>query len=216
MLARAAEGTAREGDWLVAEHQTAGRGRQGRAWLSPAGNFYGSTIVELRPGDPPAPTLSLAVGLGLFTAVGDPAQLKWPNDLLIYGAKVAGVLLERQGDTVVIGIGVNLASAPDIAGKKVAHLDVDGNLGLSVEEMLEGLIQWIPWAVAIWRDRGLHHLVALWEMEAHVRGTLLETHLPDGTKVEGRFGGLTVEGALRLELPDGTTRIIHAGDIFLL
>ena len=113
-----------EGTWLVALEQNAGRGRQGRDWVSAKGNFYGSTLVQLRPDDPPAPTLSLAAGLALIEAidVATPTQglmLKWPNDLMLLGKKLAGILLERSGDRIVIGFGVNLASAPQAGGPAV-------------------------------------------------------------------------------------------------
>ena len=113
---------AREGDWLVARRQTAGRGRAGRQWEDGAGNFMGSTVVVLRPGDPLPQTLALVAGLATAEAIAavpraPDAMLKWPNDLLVDGAKLAGILLERAGETVVIGIGVNLIRAPAVAGR---------------------------------------------------------------------------------------------------
>ena len=112
-----------EGDWLIALEQEGGKGRQGRPWVSAPGNFFGSTLVVLRPGDPPAQTLSLAAGLALIEAVDAavPAQalmLKWPNDLMLMGRKLAGILLERSGDRVAVGFGVNLASAPQLADRQ--------------------------------------------------------------------------------------------------
>src|SRR5438093_256869 len=106
-----------EGLWLRAEQQTGGRGRQGRTWLSPPGNLYASTLVRLTAGDPPAATLSLVAGVALHQvtqayAPEVPLQLKWPNDLLANGAKLAGILLERHEDAVIAGFGVNLAEYP--------------------------------------------------------------------------------------------------------
>src|SRR6185295_17058659 len=97
------------------------------SWLSARGNFFGSTLVELSEGDPPAQSLSLAAGLALAEAVdaavpAQPLMLKWPNDLMLLGKKLAGILLERSGDRVVIGFGVNLAKAPQIEGRKTAAL----------------------------------------------------------------------------------------------
>ncbi len=86
--------------WLRAERQTGGRGRQGRAWLSPPGNLYAITLVRPRPDDPPAPTLALVAAVALHEAVALYApgvRIKWPNDLLFDGAKLAGILLERAG-----------------------------------------------------------------------------------------------------------------------
>ncbi len=216
MLAFATQGLVSEGDWLVAETQTAGRGRMGRTWQSPTGNFYGSTLVILRPDDPPASALSLAASLGLFVAVGDPAHVKWPNDLLIGRAKVAGILLERQGDAVVMGFGVNIASAPKIEGRETTCLDVDGNLDATVDDMLDWLVKWVPWGVSMWREQGVAALCRRWEEEAHPRGTPLNVNLPDGQNMNGQFDGLTDDGALRLRLADGAIRVIHAGDVFLI
>ena len=101
MLHLAREGAA-EGLWLRAERQLAGRGRQGRGWDSPVGNFYGSTLVRLRRGDPAPATLGFVAAVALAELVdgllpGGGPMLKWPNDLLIDGAKLSGALLERAG-----------------------------------------------------------------------------------------------------------------------
>jgi BirA family transcriptional regulator, biotin operon repressor / biotin---[acetyl-CoA-carboxylase] ligase len=207
---------AREGDWLVAARQTAGRGRQGRVWDSPTGNFYGSTLVTVRPDDPSIGGLSLAAGLGLCTAVGDPASLKWPNDLLIHDAKVAGVLLERSGDHVVIGFGINLVSAPEIADRPTTTLARDGHLSYSPEAMLDRLVQWLTWAIDLWRMQGTAFIARRWECEAHAHGTPLSASLPDGTRINGVFDGLDEGGAMKLRLADGAVRVIHAGDVFLI
>jgi BirA family transcriptional regulator, biotin operon repressor / biotin---[acetyl-CoA-carboxylase] ligase len=98
-LARAGLG---EGVWLRAERQQGGRGRQGRAWVSPVGNFYGSTLVRLRDSDPAPATLALVAAVALEEVVraylpeATPAlAIKWPNDVLLGGAKLSGILLER-------------------------------------------------------------------------------------------------------------------------
>jgi BirA family transcriptional regulator, biotin operon repressor / biotin---[acetyl-CoA-carboxylase] ligase len=188
----------------------------GRVWESPPGNFYGSTLVKIRSDDPPIGGLSLAAGVGLFVAVGDPAMLKWPNDLLLNGAKVAGILMERTGNMVAIGFGINLVSAPEIAGRKTTSLLVDGLTTYTRSEMLDRLSQWVPWAVGMWRIKGTPAMARRWEDEAIGRGTALTTALPDGTQVNGVYDGLTDEGAMRLRLADGAVRVIHAGDVFLV
>ena len=105
-----------EGKWLVADRQTAGRGRRGRPWIDAPGNFMGSTLVCLRHDDPLAPTLSLVAALAVYDAIAvhlaptSKLICKWPNDVLLDGAKFCGILLEREGDNVVIGIGVNWAT----------------------------------------------------------------------------------------------------------
>lgn len=117
-----------EGDWLVADRQTAGRGRAGRSWSDGFGNFMGSTVVQLRGADPLPQTLALVTGLAAHQAVMALApglsdlRLKWPNDLLVGEAKLAGILLERHANAVVVGIGVNLAQAPDVPDRKTESL----------------------------------------------------------------------------------------------
>ena len=114
-----------EGDWLIADRQTGGKGRQGRAWMDAGGNFMGSTVVRLAAGDPPPASLALVAGLAVYEAVlphvaAQPhLRLKWPNDLVLAGAKLAGILLERVQDGVIVGIGVNLAIAPPVEGRAV-------------------------------------------------------------------------------------------------
>src|SRR3546814_12846456 len=107
LIALARDGAA-EGLWLRAERQSAGRGRQGRAWASPAGNLYVSTIVRLRPTDPPAATLALVAAVAVEATVrlflaGDLA-LKWPHDLLLGGPQLAGLLLERADVAGALGL----------------------------------------------------------------------------------------------------------------
>src|SRR4051812_4985588 len=107
-VAALARAGAPEAMWLRAERQTGGKGRQGRAWASPPGNLYASTLVRLRPRDPPAPTLALAAAVALHEAAeafapDAPLVIKWPNDLVVHGAKLAGILLEREGEAVVAG-----------------------------------------------------------------------------------------------------------------
>jgi BirA family transcriptional regulator, biotin operon repressor / biotin---[acetyl-CoA-carboxylase] ligase len=117
-----------DGRWLVAVRQTAGRGRLGRDWDSPSGNFHGSTGMALHTDDPPAPTLALVAAVALHDSIVDASRgtirptIKWPNDLLVGDAKIAGILLERAGDQVVVGIGVNLAQAPLLPDRATASL----------------------------------------------------------------------------------------------
>lgn len=209
-----------EGEWLVAERQTAGRGRQGRAWCDGAGNFMGSSVVRLADRDPPAASLSLVVGLALYEAVqplvshSAALMLKWPNDLLLGGAKLAGILLEREGGSIVVGIGVNLAAAPDLPDRTTTALAHHGvtpdrelfttSLAASLERELER-----------WRSFGLDPLIRRWESVAHRHGTPLSVQQPGEEPIVGAFAGLTEDGALRLRLAGGATRVIHGGDVML-
>jgi BirA family biotin operon repressor/biotin-[acetyl-CoA-carboxylase] ligase len=219
MIALAASG-AEEGLWLRAERQTAGRGRQGRAWVSPPGNLYASTIVRLRPGDPPPATLAMVAAVALDEVVrtvlpGGDLSIKWPNDLLLGGAKLSGILLERAGNAVVIGIGVNLVHHPEGLPRPVTSLaahDVPVDPEPFLEMLADGFARWLE----RWRGEGLDPVRRRWVERAHPKGTALTANLPDGAAVEGLFDGLDSDGALVLRLADGTSRVIHAADVFLI
>lgn len=218
LLALAAD-SAEEGLWLRAERQTAGRGRQGREWSSPSGNLYASTLVRVRPGDPSPASLALVCAVALaetIATLGCPnVQIKWPNDLLLDGAKLSGILLERNGDAIVAGFGVNLASHPSIEGRQTASLA--GRLWIhSAAELYEHLIADFARWLATWRSVGLAPVIARWQERAHAPGTPLLARLSDGSSVAGAYDGLTGDGALRLRLADGTSRVIHAADVFLV
>jgi BirA family biotin operon repressor/biotin-[acetyl-CoA-carboxylase] ligase len=207
---------AAEGDWLVALHQDSGRGRQGRSWDSAPGNFHGSTLVVLRAGDFPAQSLSLAAGLALIEALdaavpGQPLMLKWPNDVLLLGRKLAGILLERSGDKVVIGFGANLGSAPDLPDRRAATLagalephDFAPHLADSFERLL-----------GLWRASEPKLIVQAWLARAHPVGTRLTVHSGSGASLSGRFDGLEADGALRLRREDGVLELVRAADVEL-
>jgi len=221
LLARLAEGEpVAEGFWLVARRQTAGRGRLGRAWRDGAGNFMGSTVVHLRPGDPQAGSLALMAGLAVHEAVAPyvpaphRALLKWPNDLLVDGAKLAGILLERRGDAVVVGIGVNLAQAPALPDRATCAL-TDFAPAPDAAAFAQDLAQGFARQLDLWRGYGLDALAARWQAVAHPIGTPLTVGDPAQGTLQGGFAGLDEGGALRLTLADGTTRIVHAGDVSL-
>lgn len=216
MLAMAARGDASDGDWLVAARQTAGRGRSGRQWDSATGNLYASGLVALRPNDPPASTLALVTGIAVSEVIGARAvRLKWPNDVIVGDAKLAGILLERQGDLVVIGVGLNVAHHPDLPDRpstSLAELGIVQTPDTAVAALAAELTRWLD----IWRTYGLDPIRNAWLDRAHPRGTGLSAALPDGSRIEGAFDGLTEDCALILRLADGDTRVIHAGDVFLI
>ena len=210
-----ADANVAEGDWLVAAEQSAGKGRQGRQWVSSQGNFLGSTVVELQPGDPPAPSLSLAAGLALIEAVDVavpdlPLTLKWPNDLLLGGDKLAGVLLERSGDRIVAGFGVNLASAPSLPGRQAASLKG----ALTPQAFVPLLAASFARLLALWRGSEPAALAQAWLMRAHPVGAPLTVHISPDDRVSGRFDGIEPDGALRLRTDNGI-EIVRAGDVLL-
>ena len=210
-----------EGDWLVADRQTSGRGRQGRGWFDGSGNFMGSTIVRIAPNQPPAHTLALLAGVALFETVQGfvnaaecPLQLKWPNDLLVGRAKLSGILLEGAGEAVVIGIGVNLVAAPDLPDRETVALTRFGPAP-NRDAFAESLAAHFAAELVRWRTYGLEPLIRSWSAAGMPQGTPVSVHEPDGGKVEGAFDGLEPDGSMRLRLADGGTRVIHAGDVML-
>lgn len=208
-----------EGHWLVADRQIAGRGRLGRVWNDGAGNFMGSTVVRIGPGDPSPSTLALLTGLAVHDAVagfaGQGALLKWPNDLLFKGAKVAGILLEMVAGVVVVGIGVNLVHAPDLPDRQTAAL-ADFGPAPERDRFAGALASVFDAELARWRSAGLAPLLRRWQSAAHPAGTPLRVLPPGEDAIDGRFAGLDEDGNLRLTLADGAVRTIHAGDVLLV
>jgi len=202
----------------IAAHQTAGRGRLGRSWDSPAGaGLYLS--LSLGSAGAPAPAMPLAVAS--LVAEGIEAliphagiQLKWPNDLLLNGSKLGGILMESRGEyggrwQLVVGIGLNLAAPAD-----------DGRTSLSAEgfepptaaataiSLLERLLPGLPEAASDPRP-----WLASWRQRDYYRGADVRVLGPDGTS-EGRAAGIDDDGALCLETAVGTRRIT-GGDVSL-
>lgn len=221
LLARLKRGEAiPEGHWLVSDKQTAGRGRQNRNWFDGAGNFMGSTVVHLHKSDPGAQTLALVASLALYEAVrplvppADTLILKWPNDLLLNEAKVSGILMERANDTIVLGIGVNLAQAPDLSDRPTIAL---ANVTRTPDRdtFADALASSLAEELQRWRSYGVDPIRRRWLAAAHPEGTPLRVHDADGTLLEGAFAGLGEEGALLLRLEDGAMRAIHAADVML-
>ena len=209
-----------EDHWLVADRQAAGRGRQGRTWLDAPGNFAGSTAILLTPHDPPAATLSFVAALAVYETVvarlAEPRrlQLKWPNDLLLDGGKLCGILLEREKDRAVIGIGVNLVAVPVETGRPARSLSEYGPAP-DRNTFARMLAENFATEVTRWRQYGLDPIFARWLAAAHPQGAALRVHDDRGEVIEGRFDGLQPDGALRLRLADGSSHVIHAGDVLL-
>ena len=217
MIALAAEG-AEEGLWLRAVTQTAGRGRLGRDWASPAGNLDASSLVRLRPADPASATLALAAAVALhetLAAWGATPVIKWPNDLLVGGAKISGILLERSGAAIIVGIGVNLAEHPAGLDRPVTSMAALGlgapDPALFLADLAEAFARWL----GVWRS-GLEPVRRAWLVRAHPTGTPLSVKLPGDGVFDGLFDGLEADGALRLRLAGGDVQVIHVGDVFMI
>ncbi|MFN3460850.1 MAG: biotin--[acetyl-CoA-carboxylase] ligase [Oceanibaculum sp.] len=208
---------------VTAVEQLGGRGRRGRAWTSPPGNLYLSAI--LRPSCPPgqAAQLSFVACLAMRDAVRGflpdsvPVAVKWPNDVLVAGGKISGILLETGpvsgGDVayVILGMGINLAHHPEGAERpatSLAALQADPG----VEPVRDALLQALGHWDGQWRAQGFAPIREAWLRDAVGLGAPIQVRLPDST-LEGVFADLDMDGALLLEQPDGRRRIT-AGDVF--
>ncbi len=213
-LARAGRG---DGTVVWARAQTAGRGRRGRAWVSPRGNLHVSFLID--PGRP----LAEAAQLGFVAAValvealsalapGLPFACKWPNDVWLGERKLAGMLLETADPLLVLGIGVDVAEAPDPALVAATSLRAAG-VEVGAEEVLTRLSAALaPW-LARWRAQGFAPVRAAWLARARGLGRPIEVRLDDRVQA-GVFAGLDEAGALLLELPGGGIQRVLAGDVF--
>jgi BirA family biotin operon repressor/biotin-[acetyl-CoA-carboxylase] ligase len=213
-----------EGTLVWAGEQTAGRGRRGRVWRSPPGNLYLSLV--LRPGGalPRAAQLGFVAALGLGDAlapiVGAAIQLryKWPNDLLLNGKKLAGILLESETtagggvDFVVVGIGVNLTVAPEDVEFPATSLAAEGIAGVTPARLLEGFAAHFDGWAKRWREDGFAPVRAAWLARAEGLGAAIRVRL-ERTTLTGRFLDLDDDGALVLDGAEGRRRIA-AGEVF--
>jgi BirA family biotin operon repressor/biotin-[acetyl-CoA-carboxylase] ligase len=213
-----------DGTLVWADEQEAGRGRRGRQWLSPPGNLYLSLV--LRPDAAPSRAAQLgfvaALGLGdaLRPIVGPALRLnyKWPNDLLANGRKLAGILLESETsasarvDFVVVGIGVNIVSAPEDVEFPATSLLAEGIAGMTPALLLEGFIRHFAGWAGRWREEGFLPVRAAWLRAASGLGERVRVRLERSTLC-GRFHDLDDDGALVLEGAEGRRRIA-AGEVF--
>ncbi len=226
-LAGAAEGLA-----LRAERQSAGRGRLGREWVSPPGNLYLSLL--LRPPRRLAEIGGLAFLAGiaiaefLTTILPDPAaiRLKWPNDVLVDGRKIAGILIEAQnaatltpsageGDRcafVVLGLGLNLVSHPQGALYPATDIRSAGGRDLSPEEATHGILEKLRPLYALWLASGFAPIRDLWLALAAGLGEPMTLRLGTET-LTGLFRGIDGDGHLQIALDSGDSRSIAAADI---
>lgn len=224
-----AESGAAEGEIVIAESQTQGRGRLGRRWESPPlSNLYLSII--LRPGLPPkhAPQITLAAAVALVETVGSflprPPVIKWPNDILIDGKKLAGILTEAACDTecvqyVILGIGLNLnyraETMPETLRQRATSMADMAGENLSRETVLVRLIHDLDRCYGELEESGFAALRPRWETHFGLRGRRVRVELGDQTII-GRAQGIDHEGALIVETDDEQRRSIIAGDVIPL
>ena len=226
---RLAEQGAPEGEVVVAEQQSRGRGRQGRSWMSPPYlNLYFSVI--LRPVLPPvhAPQITLTAAVALANAVAafvsQPPEIKWPNDILIDGQKLAGVLTEssctsERIEFVILGIGVNVnfpkhQMADDIRERATSLMEVEQTF-VSREQFLRRLIQALDRCYGILQESRFGALAPQWEAYFGQREQKVKVELEDRVLI-GKAKGIDEDGALIVQSADGVRHRIVAGDVTTL
>jgi BirA family biotin operon repressor/biotin-[acetyl-CoA-carboxylase] ligase len=224
---RLAEAGAEDGTLVWARSQTGGYGRQGRAWASSPGNLFLSVIVRPDCGLAEAAQFSFVTAVALGDAIGSVASpqmavnYKWPNDVLLNGRKVAGILLESKGDAeqrlewLVIGVGANVSSFPPETRLPATSLHFEGcPTTVSAVDLLEAFARHLLSWINVWLDEGFAPVRAAWLRHAGGLQEEIEVRLPQET-LKGVFVDLDAAGALELRQADGTTRRIAAGEVYL-
>lgn len=210
--------------WLTADRQLSGRGRSGRTWVSERGNLYASLLLL-----DPAPlsaigTLPLAAATGVHRTLervlsgsGRHAEIKWPNDILVDGAKICGILIEsmKLDDrlAVVIGCGINCAHHPDAALYPTTDLEALG-VPVSADALFVRLVEGMAEALDEWKaGEGFSMIRAYWRAAAKGIGSPIGVDL-GGRRMTGVFEDIDEEGYLVLANEEGERRRISAGDLF--
>lgn len=211
---------------VIADEQTAGRGRLDRKWFTPKGTALAFSLI-LRPTAAEKPHLTRTVGLAAL-AVADSlrarelvAQIKWPNDVLLNGRKVAGILIEsvwsgEEVDYLVIGIGMNVlkSAAPPAELLQFPATSLEESLGSTVEreavlrDILAGIIALRP-------HLGTDSFIASWEKALAFRGEQVQVEEGSGTSIIGKLLGLEPDGSLRLSNESGKSVTVRFGDVRL-
>ncbi|MEM7730326.1 MAG: biotin--[acetyl-CoA-carboxylase] ligase, partial [Pseudomonadota bacterium] len=208
--------------WVRADMQTSGRGRRDRKWTSDSGNLYATLLLPDRSDPGQAALIGFAAAIGIVDTLRAyepvrPVTLKWPNDTLIGGAKVSGLLVEREPEALLIGIGINLVSHPQDtpypATHLVAEMAQDSLAGpepsfTGAPALLALLSSHVMSRIETFRAEGFAPIREVWLERAHHFGKVVTVNGQTGT-----FADLGLDGALCLTLADGTVRRVHAGDV---
>ena len=221
---RLAEAGAAANTVVWALEQSAGRGRRGRIWDSPPGNLYCSML--LRPDYPAREAMLLTFAASCSVADAVAAVLpgsahvtcKWPNDVLVEGRKVAGILVETatEGERLewmVLGVGVNIACHPEDTPFPATSLRDEGAGEIAPADLLESFCGRFQSSLVTWRNLGFAPIRAAWLKRAHGLGEAIQVRLEDST-LDGVFQSLDEDGSLVLR-HDGKERRITAGDVFM-
>ena len=211
--------------FVIANAQTSGRGRRGRTWHSPdKANLYLS--VALRPTLPPSrlQTITLWLGMRICRFLRDayalPVLIKWPNDLFLHDRKIAGMLTEARVDAeqtrdLVFGVGINVnakeADFPDELGSIASSLAINTGKSINLSRLAHRIVLQLASAIQEYLDdQYVEELTSLWPEYDYLRGQTVKAG-----DIEGRVLGISKTGSLRLERPDGSTMLLHSGEVTL-
>ena len=218
-----AAGGAPEGTLVTACEQTTGRGRRGGVWWSPPGNLYMSLILRPECSLSDIAQLSIVAAVAIATAISEiigsraSVSLKWPNDILVDGAKISGILLETESydstatAVAIVGVGINVCHKPEIHEYPTASLAELG-IDTSLPSVLNITTNWISHFYEIWKNTGFDFIRSAWLGFIPTSG-LLEVRVGD-TLIMGEFAGLAPDGSMLLATQGGIDRIV-AGDVRL-
>lgn len=213
--------------WIVARHQTEGRGRRGRSWESQDGNLF-STLLQLTrksPAEAAQVTFVAALAIADLLDTWAPPSLvtiKWPNDVMLAGRKTSGVLVESGahetgGLWLAVGIGVNLVDAPEGTERPATalahHLRGEVTAPPTVEAAAARLAEAFEVWMARWETLGFEPILDAWRARTSGLEGPAVARLGHET-IEGTAEGVAPDGALKLRLADGSLRLISAGDVF--
>ena len=213
-----ASGKASDGIVIHADRQTAGRGRRDASWESPEGNLYLTLITKVsdqRLAGQLAFVASLAIRDAVIKFLDNTTTVscKWPNDLLLNGKKLSGILIEAANGLYVVGIGINLTPVPSSISEKAISL-ADAGAIVTPSEMLFAVISEFQHWNNTWETSGFSVLRESWLTSAHGIDKRIIARFPDGSEDHGVILGIDGMGALVLERGSGSTRKITAGEIF--
>lgn len=214
--------------WVWSARQSSGRGRQGREWQSQAGNLFASLLIGVACPLRTASQLALLAGVVAYDTIdklmGEANHpqllLKWPNDVMLEEAKVAGMLLESaerkvsNRTIVIIGTGINIARHPEGLPVPATSLAAHG-INVAPAEALGALAEFTDYWLGRWDSGAMFGVIRrAWLDRAGPTGRRLRVRIKDEPETEGVFAGLDSEGALRLLMSDGAERRVAAGDVF--
>ena len=213
--------------WIVAQSQTAGRGRRGRAWESDTGNLFATLLTTTRKPPAEAAQVTFVAALAvaeLLDAYAPPSlvTIKWPNDVMLAGEKASGILVEsgvhgRGGLWLAVGIGVNLAHAPSGTERPATALSQHLRGDVTAVPAVDAAAGKLAEAFGVWAERwetlGFEPVLDAWQARTPGLDGPAIARLGQET-LSGRAEGVAPDGALRLRLADGSLRLISAGDVF--